>query len=153
MKILICEKNIMLNTAGAKSIWIFLITMISHQAFANAGEMTVIYKKELNFKPTKEQIIGIVKAKQNLDGSVLVLDKFTKISNQDVQEMLNISTRELTNLWRVKFFTGRAMMPKQVESSLQGIKAVEENTNSLYIHFGSLNEKVPDNLEKKVFTN
>ncbi|MBY0516984.1 MAG: hypothetical protein K2P81_08760 [Bacteriovoracaceae bacterium] len=141
-----------------RKLLLFLLTIVIFTvspAFARAGEMTVIYHPQLKIDLKLEELVSIIKAKRSLEGHTLILDRFSKISETDLEDMLQLSSRELTNLWRVKFFTGRAMMLKQVDNIQQGIRSVQENNQSLYVIFGSkdLPTTLPDGLTKISFTN
>jgi hypothetical protein len=80
---------------------------------------------------------------------VLVIDDLTTISNENFKKFTGLNKDGFLQLWRAKFFSGRAYLPRQVKSHEEAQQILTKFSNALYLTFKTqsldkLQSQLPD---------
>ncbi len=72
----------------------------------------------------------------NGNSVVLMIDDLQLISSEDFSEVLSMSKTKFMEFWRIKFFSGRALLPRQIKTPSAVIDLLNENPSAIYIRIG-----------------
>ena len=87
------------------------------------------------------------------DGSsvVLLIDDLQGIDPEAFDEVLDMSKSQFIEYWRIKFFSGRALIPKQVKNIANALSILSDNKNGIYISIGKeATKELADNPDLKI---
>jgi hypothetical protein len=107
---------------------------------ASAAEVHVAVNKSNTTVINEAGILKILKAESltwaNGNSVVLLIDDIESTDANAFDEVMNISKSQFMEFWRIKFFSGRALIPKQVTSAVHALSILSENKNVIYISIG-----------------
>ena len=107
---------------------------------ASAAEVHVAVNKSNTTLINEAGILKILKAESltwsNGNSVVLLIDDIESTDANAFDEVMNISKSQFMEFWRIKFFSGRALIPKQVTSAVHALSILSENKNVIYISIG-----------------
>jgi hypothetical protein len=107
---------------------------------ASAAEVHVAVNKSNTTLINEAGILKILKAESltwaNGNSVVLLIDDIGSTDAKAFDEVMNISKSQFMEFWRIKFFSGRALIPKQVTSAVHALSILSENKNVIYISIG-----------------
>lgn len=114
--------------------------LFTYCAQASAANVYVAVNKANPATINQEFVLKILKA-QSLtwasgDSIVLLIDDLESIDSTAFDEVLNMSKSQFIEFWRIKFFSGRALIPKQIKKGSNAISILDENKNGIYISIG-----------------
>ena len=137
---------------GLRTFLVMLGIFIFSNAYAFAGNIYV-YSHVSN-----KEDVDLAKAIKIFQGGKLtwgngvnilvLLDQLDVISDEDFKKFSQMNKSEFLDVWRVKFFSGRALVPIQIKNSSKALETLLENPTSLYFSF----KKIPleDQIAEKV---
>ena len=107
---------------------------------ASAAEVQVVVNKSNTSVLNEAGILKILKAESltwdNGNSVVLLIDDIETTDAKAFDEVMNISKSQFMEFWRIKFFSGRALIPKQITSAVHALSILSENKNVIYISIG-----------------
>ena len=107
---------------------------------ASAAEVHVAVNKSNTSVINEAGILKILKAESltwgNGNSVVLLIDDIESTDAKAFDEVMNISKSQFMEFWRIKFFSGRALIPKQVTNAVHALSILSENKNVIYISIG-----------------
>ena len=107
---------------------------------ASAAEVHVAVNKSNTTLINEAGILKILKAESltwsNGNSVVLLIDDIESTDAKAFDEVMNISKSQFMEFWRIKFFSGRALIPKQITSAVHALSILSENKNVIYISIG-----------------
>ena len=68
-------------------------------------------------------------------------EELNQIDEDEFQEFSEISKSHYMHNWRLKFFSGRALIPIQLKKNISPLKTLNENQSSIYFTFKPLVEE------------
>jgi putative sterol carrier protein len=140
-----------------KIILIAIITVQSIYSTSFAADVFVSLNKSNGSKIDQATVVKLLKAEkliwENGNSVVLVIDDLTAIDSNDFDAVLGMSKSQFLEFWRIKFFSGRALLPKQVKNSGTVLELLHENSNSVYIRIGQRpDNKISEDPDLKSFS-
>ena len=136
---------------------ILITSLIVCSTFAqvSAADVFVALNKSNSATITEESLLKILKAEQlvweNGNSVFLMIDSLETTSSQDFDEVLNMSKSQFMEFWRIKFFSGRALIPKQIKNESNALTILSENKNGIYVSIGkSIRNEISSNPDLKV---
>jgi hypothetical protein len=121
---------------------LFLVAFIFPTLYsqASAAEVQVVVNKSNTSVLNEAGILKILKAESltwaNGNSVVLLIDDIETTDPQAFDEVMNISKSQFMEFWRIKFFSGRALIPKQITNAVHALTILSENKNVIYISIG-----------------
>jgi hypothetical protein len=107
---------------------------------ASAAEVHVAVNKSNTTLINEAGILKILKAESltwaNGNSVVLLIDDIESTDTKAFDEVMNISKSQFMEFWRIKFFSGRALIPKQISNAVHALSILSENKNVIYISIG-----------------
>lgn len=136
---------------------IFYFALFSFCAQAAAADVYVAVNKANPASINQEFILKVLRAQrlswEDGDSIVLLIDDLELTDSKDFDEVLDMSKSQFIEFWRIKFFSGRALIPKQLKSGSKAIAILNENKNSIYISIGKeFSKEILENTEIKTST-
>ena len=105
-----------------------------------ALEVFVLTNKSNPSVITNEKLDRILKAQQlHWDSGqpiMIVMDELDTISSEDFMTLTSMSKAQFMEFWRIKFFSGRALIPRQVSQSRYAHQLIQDFNLSLYVVIG-----------------
>jgi ABC-type uncharacterized transport system ATPase subunit len=103
----------------------------------------------------EQGVLKILKAEKLTweDGKsvVLLIDKLEETDSQAFDEVTSMSKSHFMEYWRIKFFSGRALIPKQIKSASNALSILSENKNGIYISIGKeLGKELSDSQDLRI---
>jgi hypothetical protein len=122
-----------------KNIVLFLfISSIYSQV--SATDVFVAVNKTNTTVITEQRVLKILKAEsltwENGNSVVLLIDDLQETNSDDFNEVLDMTKSQFMEYWRIKFFSGRALIPKQIKNSNSALTILSENKNGIYVSIG-----------------
>ncbi len=140
------------------SFMLFMIVYALSSISANAGSLFV-YRNLKN-----ESTLSFETVKKIFDASKLtweegktilfIIKDIEQVDEREMIEFSGLSKMQFLNKWRIKFFSGRSMMPVQVKDDEAALKLLKENPYGIYFSFSDLGptkEETNIKLEKYEF--
>lgn len=128
---------------------IFYLTLfLAHSLYAqaSAADVYVAVNKSNTTLINEQGVLKILKAEKLTwdDGKsvVLLIDSLEETDSQAFDEVTNMSKSQFMEYWRIKFFSGRALIPKQIKNQSNALTILSENKNGIYISIGKELSKV-----------
>jgi hypothetical protein len=107
---------------------------------ASAADVYVAVHKSNSAAISEESVLKILKAEKLTweDGRavVLLIDSLDSTNAKDFDEVTHMSKTQFIEYWRIKFFSGRALIPRQIRSQSSALSLLSENENGVYISIG-----------------
>lgn len=126
------------------SLWIFIGVL--NGSVAAHGESLYLYRstvdETLDAESLKQIFLGEHLTWDNGSNIVLLIDVLDKVSDESFKKFSGISKVQYLSRWRVKFFSGRALIPIQAKSSSFVLDTLKSNPSSIFISF----EELPDSI-------
>jgi hypothetical protein len=133
---------------------VILGVIISLDLFANdvmAKKITIAVSQENVHQFTTPYLLNIVQGSQltwnNGSNVILVIDDLKAVKNDDFNAIFKSDKNKFWDMWRIKFFSGRATLPRQFKSVKDALEFVKSNPNAIYVPTVSLNEKLSEGLK------
>jgi hypothetical protein len=135
-------------------IMVLCFTLALH-ARASAADVYVAINKANLSTITEVQVLKILKAErltwENGNSVVLLIDDLQETDAGAFDEVLDMSKSQFIEFWRIKFFSGRALIPKQIKNSINALSILSENKNGIYISIGKpLSKELAESPELKI---
>lgn len=128
-----------------KIILLVLILVHTNYAKAFAASVYVSLHKDNKSRIDQESVLKLLKAEKlswdNGNSVVLLIDDLQSIDANVFDDVLKMSKTQFIEFWRIKFFSGRALLPKQVKSQNMALNILNENSNGVYIRIGQEPDK------------
>ncbi len=67
---------------------------------------------------------------------VLMIDDLQATNSEEFSDVLSMSKTKFMEFWRIKFFSGRALLPRQVKNTSAVVDLLAENPSAIYIRIG-----------------
>lgn len=125
---------------------IILVFILVHTIYAqvSAADVFVSIHKKNNSQIDRMSVLKLLKAEKlswdNGNSVVLLIDDLQTINSNDFDEVLKMTKTQFIEFWRIKFFSGRALLPKQIKNASTAQEILTDNFNGIYIKIG----KAPD---------
>ena len=123
-----------------KLFFLFAFMLPSLYSQVLAAEVHVAVNKSNTAVINEAGILKILRAESltwaNGNSVVLLIDDIESTDAQAFDEVMNISKSQFMEFWRIKFFSGRALIPKQITSAVHALSILSENKNVIYISIG-----------------
>lgn len=117
-----------------------LLSFFLFYSHASAADVFVALNKSNTAIINEESVLKILKAERltwdNGNSVVLVIDDLDVTDSKAFDEVVQMSKSQFMEYWRIKFFSGRALIPKQIKSSTNALNILSENKNGIYISIG-----------------
>ncbi len=135
-----------------KNLLVVIGLMILGNAHAIAGNIYIYYhvsnKENLDLVKAKRIFQGDKLTWENGVNIIILLDQIDVISDTEFKEFSQLNKAEFLDLWRVKFFSGRALAPIQIRNRSKAFEALIENPTSLFFSFKKI--EIADPILEKV---
>lgn len=109
-------------------------------ASVSAADVYVSFNKNNNSHIDQNSVLKLLKAEKlswdNGNSVVLMIDDLQSIDSSAFDEVLNMSKTQFIEFWRIKFFSGRALLPKQIKNAGTAADILNDNSNGVYIKIG-----------------
>ena len=137
------------------SLFVTIFFFTSLYAQVSAAVVFVVVNKSNIATITQQKVLKILKAESLTweDGSsvVLLIDDLQGIDPEAFDEVLDMSKSQFIEYWRIKFFSGRALIPKQVKNIANALSILSDNKNGIYISIGKeATKELADNPDLKI---
>jgi hypothetical protein len=135
--------------------YLCLCLAYSIYAQASAADVFVAVNKSNNAPINEQGVLKILKAEKLTweDGKsvVLLIDKLDETNSQAFDEVTHMSKSQFMEYWRIKFFSGRALIPRQIKSASSALSILSENKNGIYISIGKeLDKELSDSQDLRI---
>lgn len=135
--------------------YLCLCLAYSMYAQASAADVFVAVNKSNTSVINEQGVLKILKAEKLTweDGKsvVLLIDKLEETDSQAFDEVTSMSKSQFMEYWRIKFFSGRALIPKQIKSASNALSILSENKNGIYISIGKeLGKELSDSQDLRI---
>lgn len=128
-----------------KFLLLLLVSSYSFYGRTSAAEVVIAVNTQNKSTITEEEVLKILRAEtltwKNGNSVILIIDNLENINSDAFNEVTNMTKSQFIEFWRIKFFSGRALIPKQVQSVSKALSILSENKNSIYISFDSKTSK------------
>lgn len=122
-----------------KFYWLPFLIFFSTNTLATAADIVVAINSQNESTITEKDILKILKAEtlvwNDQKAVILLIDELKSINGDNFTHVTHMRKSQFIEFWRIKFFSGRALLPKQVQNSSKALTILLENKNSIYIHF------------------
>ncbi len=124
-----------------------LIMIFSLKAYPSLGGVRVILSNDQD-QPSERDVVNIMNGTMLRwsDGSNinLYIEDLSQIDTKSFNYKFNIAKDKFINDWRIKFFSGKASLPKQVKNIEDSLNLISEVNNSILIVFskGDISQEV-----------
>ena len=119
---------------------LFFIISASISSAAFSMDAFIFLNKNNSTQINSDQLERILKAQQlHWDSGqpiMLIIDQLDSINSDDFLKITKMSKAQFMELWRIKFFSGRAMIPRQVSQPRLGIQLLQDFRDGLYVLIG-----------------
>lgn len=126
------------------TLFILLTSLFSMSAAAVAGDVYVYVNstntEEIDIKTLRKIVQSNRLSWKNGQNIVLITEELSGMDDADFSEMTEISKSQFLNNWRLKFFSGRALVPIQLKKSVNPLDTLKENPSSIFFTFKALPE-------------
>ncbi len=123
-----------------KSIIICLIVVHSIFSTVAAAVVYVSTSKSNLANIDQDSVKKLLRAEQltwdNGNSVVLMIDDLQSTSPDDFADVLSMSKTKFMEFWRIKFFSGRALLPRQIKNPSTVVDLLNENSSGIYIRIG-----------------
>jgi hypothetical protein len=119
-------------------VLVALIMVFSLKAHPSLGGVRVIMandKDQLNERDVVNIVNGTMLKWGDGSNINLYIEDLNKIDAESFSYKFNIAKDKFINDWRIKFFSGKASLPKQVKNIEDSLSLISEVNNSILIVF------------------
>jgi hypothetical protein len=67
---------------------------------------------------------------------ILIIDELDGISSDDFIKTTKMTKAQFLQFWRIKFFSGRAMLPQQTKFERIALESLQESVDGIYVVIG-----------------
>ena len=129
--------------------------LIGH-VYASAADVYVAINRLNASTITSAQVLKILKAEsltwENGNSVVLIIDDLQETDSDSFDEVLDMSKSQFIEFWRIKFFSGRALIPKQIKNPTHALSILFENKNGIYVSIGKkVSKELAGSPDLKIF--
>jgi UDP-N-acetyl-D-mannosaminuronic acid transferase (WecB/TagA/CpsF family) len=127
---------------GFMQKFFYLTLLLAHSLYAqaSAADVFVAVNKSNTTLINEQAVSKILKAEKLTwdDGKsvVLLIDSLEETDSQAFDEVTSMSKSQFMEYWRIKFFSGRALIPKQIKNQSNALTILSDNKNGIYISIG-----------------
>lgn len=119
----------------------FFLISLSFSANGEAFLYRSSNSEPLSLEITRDIFEGQKLSWNNGKSIVLVLNELEQIDDSKFSSFTNLSKSQFLSKWRIKFFSGRSLMPIQVKSSNAALEIIKANPSSLFFSFTELSNE------------
>lgn len=119
------------------------MTLIFVSSAVHAGTVSVFFSHKMDLVINAATVKGILTSKfvqKNLRLGIIIPDE----NNQNVESFTDYNWRELNKLWRIRFFTGRALMPLLLKETNDALSMIKSDNNTVIVVFGEVSRPTPN---------
>lgn len=128
-----------------RKIILFTFVIVQTIYASVAADVYVSYNKTNDSIFNESTVLKLLKAEKlswdNGNSVVLMIDDLQSINSSDFGDVLNMTKTQFIEFWRIKFFSGRALLPKQIKNVGTAIDILNDNSNGVYIKIGQEPDK------------
>jgi hypothetical protein len=128
-----------------KKFFLILVNLFCFFSSAHAVAVGVYFSNKIDLtinEVTVKEILTSKFVQKNLRLGVVVPSE----NNPQVESFTDYNWRELTKLWRIRFFTGRALMPLLLKDRKEALGLIKSDNNTIIVVFDDSND-FPNNSE------
>lgn len=118
---------------------LFFAVLLTSASFARAEEVTVYYSASVTQVPDsvflRQAFSGKRLAWENGDSIVLMLQNLKGVDEGVFAKFAQQTKNQFLDSWRIKFFSGRALVPIQATSPDAAITTIKQNPAAIYFKF------------------